>query len=238
MSATATDVAGGFDPPPAAAEMDAPPAGAMFPCPECGESFKNKLTLGRHRFQHHGIPGASRNKKAKGSKSKTPRKTPSRNTGGPPSQAVLLKEARGALVEALETGGGLLMGPLPIPGTYCVKTSDEFADAVIRIAAKNERILKWLVQSGTAMDYVALGTWTFGLYLAFAVQTGKLAPDAPIAQKRGITAIFDEFYTRIPAEPAMIVEGRDDDESPVADGDLGPAGGISRSAIPVPDILG
>lgn len=240
-------VAAGFEAPPAGAEMDPPPAGAMFPCPECGAEFASKLRLGNHRWGKHGIRGSSSKSKSKRkSTAKTTSAAPGNTGGRVAGRAAMLKEARSALAEAMTMSGEMMVFVVPIPGTYCVQTADEFADAVMRIAAKNDKVLKWLVSGGTMIDYAALGSWTIGLGVALAVQTNRIAPDAPIAQRRGITAIFDEFYQRIPAgEPGtgIIDEGVNDDadarradREPV-DGGLGPAGRPGR-AIPVPDLLG
>lgn len=226
------EVAAGFEGPPADAKLEPPPPGASFVCPDCGEEFISKFKLGGHRWHKHGVRSAT-SKRTK-TKTKTTRSPAARsNTGGSPTQAQLLKEARVSLAAAMETGGEMMVLVMPIPGTYCISTADDFADAMIKVAAKNPKMLKWLVQGGMVMDYAALGSWTLGLGVALAVQTGRLSPDTPIARRRGITDIFYSFYTPLPegAEPHEADEGVND----VVDGNLGPAG--RPRAVPVPDLL-
>lgn len=104
-----------------------------------------------------------------------------------------LAEVEASLREAFAKGGAMLYMPAPIPGTYLLNTGDDAAAIITRMAARNPKILAALQGSSNLMDYFAIGSWSVGLFVAFAVQAGRIPADAPIASTMGITAIADEL---------------------------------------------
>lgn len=127
-----------------------------------------------------------------------------------------LREVRNNIADAMRKAGALSTMAVPVTGTYCIETADEFADALTRLAADNPKLLKALVGSSNVMDWFALGAWGVGLLTAVGVEFGRLPADGVLAQQYGVDKLADAFYPR-GAEPA----GGDDGGQPGAD----PVGG-------------
>lgn len=129
-----------------------------------------------------------------------------------------VQEVRQALADAVSKAGGLMMPVVPIPGAYCLKTSEDFADAVARLAAKNPKLLKSLSSSSSAMDYIVIGSWLAGLGVAVGVQFQRMPYNGAAADVFGIKEIVEEL--------GFETEDADDAEPEPAD-----RGGVSPASI-------
>lgn len=145
------------------------------------------------------------------------------STGGNSSPAALtsdLREIQESLADAVNKAGAMMLIAAPITGTYCLQTSDAFAESLTRLAAKNPKLLRSLQSSTSIMDYVAIGSWTAGLVVAIGIESGRVMADGPAARAFNLDAVAEEFYP-----PG----GGNDDGGP---------GREDGGGLPRPDILG
>ena len=109
------------------------------------------------------------------------------------TQTATLRQVRQSIAETAGKSGAMLLPVSPLPGAYLIKTSDELADVVVRLAERNPQLLATLAKSSVAMDYVALGSWAFGFLVAVGVQYGRIPVDSPMVEPFGIGELYDEL---------------------------------------------
>ena len=142
----------------------------------------------------------------------------------PDAPLASLNEIESSLTEGFTKLGAMLVMPAPIPGTYMIQTSDQVAGSLTRLAAKNPALLRALSSTSNIMDYVAVGTWAVGLYVAVSVQTGRIPADSQASRGFGLLEIAEEFYPP-GSEPVEV------SEAPVSGNG---SGAFDRFAVPVP----
>lgn len=163
--------------------------------PEKRAAFGEKMRAAKAAKRAERGEGASG---SGGRKAKAPR---SARTPAPPSE---LAQIETSLVEGLTKFGSAITPLAPIPGVYTIQTAEDVSGALTRLAAKNPALLKALSGSSTVMDYVAVGVWGMGMFVAVSVQTGRIPADSVAARNFGLTEIAEEFYPGALAEPIPV----------------------------------
>ncbi len=178
--------------------------GAVRTCPECGRVFHDPMAaakLGLHRRRVHGVAGDSkttRKRRRRATAVSTKSSTPAPRV---PSTSRAVRDVRDSLQDAATKLGALAYPVAPIPALYLRDTSEQMAETVSRMAARNPKLLRWLQGSSDAMDYLALGTWIAGFAVAVGVQVGRVpvmlsTPDGQIVGPNPLVGAFriDELY--------------------------------------------
>lgn len=167
---------------------------------------------------------AKRAERGEGTSGPGGRKAKAPRSARPSAPASELEAIETSLVEGLTKFGAAITPVAPIPGVYTIQTAEDVSGALTRLAAKNPALLKALSGSSTVMDYVAVGMWGVGMFVAVSVQTGRIPADSIAARNFGLTAIAEEFYPGALAEPVPVVS------EPVGGG----GGAWSPFEVPVP----
>ena len=202
-----------------------PPAEAAKPkgrgpqTPEAKAAWAQKMTEARRRKREERERSGT---SAGGGSASKARPRSSRQ----PATTNELAEIETSIVEGLTKLGGAMTPVAPIPGVYTIQTAEDIGGIMTRLAAKNPAILKALSGSSTVMDYIGLGVWGVGMYVAVQVQLGRIPADSRAAQNYHLTDIAVEFYgDRLYAEPEP-----DDASTPVE----GSGSAFDPFAVPVP----
>jgi hypothetical protein len=143
--------------------------GVEHPCQECGEEVEYSGRGARSPF------------------CKKHRRTRTRSTAARPEPVAgssaadrALKARLDAIVGDLEEGAGALAGTIapvaPVTSGTILLTAHEGIIGLVRIAADHPRMLDGLEAAAKGVPFLAVGKFVAGLFLAVAVDMGRLAP--------------------------------------------------------------
>lgn len=196
-------------------------------CAFVGKGKIPKLSLGRHRFQVHGVR----------TKSAAPKAARARSVSRPkePREPTVSRRARSAATSVTKSARrlGVIVSPrLPIAGAYAMANATELGDLLAEVAEGNTKLLEWLEKSEDAAAWIGLAWWTAGFAYAVGVDLERFPEEGTMAEELGVTEIvrkvdraLDERERRLRAAGVETEEKRAEgafDVEPVEDGDRSP----------------
>lgn len=139
---------------------------------------------------------------ATGRKKRTPKycdlhgKREASNTERPKSQGLetRLKALQVDLSDNMKTAGAICGAVLPVTGYILVEDSDDFTNAIIRLARRHPRALLALEKAAEVGPGVVVGKELLKLGVALQVDGGKLQPDAIPSKYLGVERVYNEVH--------------------------------------------
>lgn len=90
---------------------------------------------------------------------------------------------------------GTLAGALyPVTGLYLVENADPFTIALVKLAGKNQRLLRVLHRAAQVAPVYTVAETIAGAAIAVQVDSGKVDPHGIVAKRVGVERIYNELH--------------------------------------------
>lgn len=96
---------------------------------------------------------------------------------------------------------GMMAGPfLPVTGTYCIEQADPFTSALVKMAAKNPKVMRVLYRTAQVVPGFATLKTIGGIARAIQVDTQGANPHDTVGEWLGVANAYDIVYSN-PVQP-------------------------------------
>lgn len=90
---------------------------------------------------------------------------------------------------------GTLAGALyPVTGLYLIENADPFTIAVVKLAGKNQRLLRVLHRAAQVAPVYTIAETVAGAAIAVQVDSGKVDPHGMVAKRVGVERVYNQLH--------------------------------------------